>query len=86
MKVVIDLHGEAAERYMKDKLSETMRRLIADNEWACEREVAVGLKRALEQSRILENESNEKQRGDEMLSVIEGFEGLLRSMRSYKRI
>lgn len=53
MKIVIDLHGEAAEKYMKDRLSETMRRLIVGNEWACERETVTELKRALERSHIV---------------------------------
>lgn len=88
MKVVIDLHGEAAERYMKDKLSETMRRLIADNEWACEREAATGLKRALEQSHIVSKKDDGVDDVETLKAIegFEGFEGLLRSMRSYKRI
>ncbi len=53
MKVVIDLHGEAAEKYMDDKLSETMRRLIMGNEFACEMETAMEIKRAFERSHIV---------------------------------
>lgn len=53
MKVVIDLHGEAAEKYMKDRLSETMRRLISGNKWACERETVNEIKRAFERSHIV---------------------------------
>lgn len=53
MKIVIDLYGEAAEKYMKDKLSETMRRLIVGNEFACERETAEAIKRAFERSHIV---------------------------------
>ena len=53
MKVVIDLHGEAAEKYMEDRLSETMRRLIVGNEWACERETATEIKRAFERSHVV---------------------------------
>lgn len=85
MKVVIALHGEAAERYMKDKLSETMRRLIVDNEWACEREAATGLKRALEQSYIV-SKKDDGVDDDETLKAVKSYcEGLLRSMRSYNR-
>lgn len=53
MKIVIELHGEAAEKYMDDKLSETMRRLISGNKWACERETVKAIKRAFEQSHIV---------------------------------
>lgn len=59
MRVVIELYGDAAERYMGDKLQETMRRLIVCNEFACERNAAEGLKRALECSHIVsENRSD----------------------------
>lgn len=53
MKVVIDLHGEAAEKYTKDRLAETMRRLISGNEFACELETAIEIKRAFERSHIV---------------------------------
>lgn len=53
MKIVIDLYGKAAEKYMQDKISETMRRLIVGNEWACEREAASEIKRAFERSHIV---------------------------------
>lgn len=53
MKIVIELHGEAAEKYMEDKLSETMRRLIMGNEFACEMETAIEIKRAFERSHIV---------------------------------
>lgn len=53
MKIMIELHGEAAEQYMKDRLAETMRRLIVGNEWACERETANEIKRAFERSHIV---------------------------------
>ena len=53
MKIEIELHGEAAEKYMEDKLSETMRRLIIGNEFACELETAIEIKRAFEQSHIV---------------------------------
>ena len=53
MKIVIDLHGEAAEKYMKDRLAETMRRLISGNKWACERETATEIKMAFERSRVV---------------------------------
>lgn len=59
MKVVIDLHGEAAEKYMGDKLQETMRRLIVGNDWACERETAEAIKRAFERSHIVREGKND---------------------------
>lgn len=77
MKVVIDLHGEAAEKYMEDKLSETMRRLIIGNEFACERETAEAIKRAFERSHIV----SEKCDDDETLKA---HEGLLRGNRIWK--
>lgn len=77
MKVVIDLHGEAAEKYMEDKLSETMRRLIIGNEFACERETAEAIKRAFERSHIV----SEKCDDDETLKA---HEGLLRGNSIWK--
>lgn len=59
MKVVIDLHGEAAEKYMKDKFSETMRRLISGNKWACERETVKAIKKAFERSHIIGEGKND---------------------------
>ena len=59
MKIIIDLHGEAAEKYMEDKLSETMRRLIVGNEFACERETAEAIKRAFERSHIIGEGKND---------------------------
>ena len=56
MKIVIDLYGEAAEKYMKDRLSETMRRLISGNKWACERETVTEIKRAFERSHIVKED------------------------------
>lgn len=53
MKVILELYGEAAEKYMQDKLSETMRRLIMGNEFACEWETAEAIKRAFERSHIV---------------------------------
>lgn len=59
MKIVIELHGEAAEKYMEDKLSETMRRLIMGNEFACELETAIEIKRAFERSHIVREGKND---------------------------
>lgn len=83
MKIEIELYGEAAEKYMSDKLQETMRRLIVGNDWACERETATELKSALKHSHIVsEKHSDDKtQRDDAMVSVVEG---LLRSNRNRK--
>ncbi len=54
MKILIELTGEAAREYMKDQLSETMRRLIVGNEWACEQEVATEIAVAFKRSVVLD--------------------------------
>lgn len=59
MKIVIELYGKAAEKYMGDKLQETMRRLIVGNDWACERETAEAIKRAFERSHIVREGKND---------------------------
>lgn len=53
MKIIIELHGEAAEKYMENRLSETMRRLISGNKWACERGTVTEIKRAFERSHVV---------------------------------
>lgn len=53
MKIELELYGEAAEKYMKDRLSETMRRLIVGNDWACERKTATEIKEAFKRSHIV---------------------------------
>lgn len=58
MKIVIELYGEVAEKYMKDRLAETMRRLIAGNKWACERGTAIEIKKAFRRSRIVRDDTN----------------------------
>lgn len=50
MRIVIDLYGEAAEKYKQDKLSETMRRLITGNEWACEKKTGNMIREAFKHS------------------------------------
>lgn len=53
MKVVIDLNGEAAEQYMQDRLSASIRRLMSGNDGACEWDIALEIRMAFEQSHIV---------------------------------